>query len=68
MIDFTNKVVSEEVILRHLVLTACQKAKRGMDPLDCARRASDEIVMGILVPYLRETERAVLAGTGGSHE
>ena len=54
MIDFTNKRLSEEVILRHLVLTACQKVKRGLDPIVCAKQASDEIVMGILIPTIRE--------------
>ena len=54
MIDFTNKRVSVEVILRHLVATACQKVKRGLDPVDCARCASEEIIMGILMPMVRD--------------
>ena len=54
MIDFTNKRLSEEHILRHLVLTACQKVQRGLDPIVCAKQASDEIVTGILIPTIRE--------------
>ena len=57
MIDFTNKRLSEEHILHHLVLTACQKAKRGMDPIDCARRAANEITMGIVLPHIREMSK-----------
>jgi len=59
MYDLTKGILSEETILRHLVLTACQKAKRGLDPIDCARRASDEIIMGILLPNIREWERVL---------
>jgi len=53
MIDFTNKIVSEETILRNLVSAACRKAGSGIDPDECAKVASEEIVTGILIPTIR---------------
>lgn len=58
MIDFTNKILSEEKILRYLVSTACQKAKRGIDTIQCAEKASDEIIMGILIPSIKRFDRS----------
>jgi len=54
--DFTNKIVSEEYILECLVLTACMKAARGIDPAECAATVRQEAVAGILVPYIEEME------------
>lgn len=54
-INFTNnKVISSEIILRRLILTACIKVSKGLDLYDCARRAGDEAIQGILVPTIEK--------------
>jgi hypothetical protein len=59
-INFTNKLIDEEKILRHLISTACHKAAQGVDPNECAKVATDEIIQGILVPRDKELEKVIL--------
>ena len=57
MLDFTNKLISEEVILQNLISTACIKSKKGLDVEECSRRACNDIINGILLPNIREMEK-----------